>query len=76
MVHRVTIERAFRRLSPEHRVVLVLHHYLGLPDADAAAVAGIPQGTYKSRLNRATVAMRAALDADDRATPAAREALA
>ena len=30
------IERAFRRLSPEQRAVLVVHHRLGLRDAEAA----------------------------------------
>lgn len=37
-----------------------------LPLADAADVLGIPVGTMKSRLNRATAALRAALDADER----------
>ncbi|MFN8624061.1 MAG: RNA polymerase sigma factor [Chloroflexota bacterium] len=60
------IERGIRRLEPEHRVVLVLHHYLGLPLPDAAAAMGIPLGTAKSRLHRATQALRAALEADQR----------
>jgi DNA-directed RNA polymerase specialized sigma24 family protein len=62
------LERAFRRLDPRQRAVLVVHHYLQLSDAEAAAVLGIPVGTMKSRLNRATIALRAAIDADDRAT--------
>jgi RNA polymerase sigma-70 factor (ECF subfamily) len=61
------LERGFRRLSPQQRAVLVVHHYLELSDAEAAAVLGIPVGTVKSRLNRATIALRAAIDADDRA---------
>jgi len=61
------IERGVRRLEPEQRVVLVLHYYLGLPLPDAAAAMGIPLGTAKSRLHRATQALRAALDADLRA---------
>ena len=60
------IERAFRRLSPEQRAVLVVHHRLGLSDADAAAALGIPVGTMKSRLNRATAALRAGIEADSR----------
>jgi RNA polymerase sigma-70 factor (ECF subfamily) len=60
------LERGFRRLSPEQRGVLVVHHYLGLPDAEAALALDIPIGTFKSRLNRAAIALRAALEADDR----------
>ena len=70
------LERGFRRLSPEHRAVLVVHHYLRLPDGEAAIVLDVPIGTYKSRLNRAHVAMRAALDADGRVAAIAKEAIA
>jgi len=63
-----TIHRAFRGLSAEHRAVLVAHHYLELPDDEAARMLDIPPGTYKSRLHRATAAMRAVLDADARRT--------
>ena len=62
------LERGFRRLSTEERAVLVLHYYLDLPLAEAADVMGIPLGTMKSRLNRATKALRAALDAQERAS--------
>lgn len=60
------LERGFRRLSPEHRAVIVLHHYVGLSLTDAADALGIPLGTMQSRLSRATQVMRAALEADDR----------
>ena len=60
------LERGFRRLTMEQRAVLVVHHYLGLPDFDAAVALDVPVGTFKSRLNRATAALRAALEADDR----------
>ena len=50
------LERGFRRLTPEQRAVLVVHHYLGLPDAEAAMVLEIPdrhlQGPTASRLDR------------------------
>ncbi len=62
------LERGFRRLDPQQRAVLVAHHYLQLSDAEAAAILGIPVGTVKSRLNRATKALRAAIEADDRTT--------
>ena len=63
---RDTLDRGFRRLRPDHRAVLVLHHYLGLSDDEAADVLSVPAGTIKSRLNRATSALRAELEADAR----------
>ena len=60
------IERAFRRLTPEQRAVLVVHHRLGLSDDEAARTLGVPVGTMKSRLNRATAALRAGVEADSR----------
>jgi RNA polymerase sigma-70 factor, ECF subfamily len=70
------LERGFRRLTPEQRAVLVVHHYLGLRDAEAAAVLEIPVGTFKARLHRTTSAMRAALEADQRFEPVVRESVA
>lgn len=64
---RDAIDRGFRRLTAEYRAVLIVHHYLGLSDDEAADVLGIPPGTVKSRLHRATLAMRAELEADSRA---------
>lgn len=60
------VERGFRRLKPEQRAVLVLHHYSGLSAAEIAQVLGIPEGTARSRLHYATAALRAALEADAR----------
>jgi RNA polymerase sigma-70 factor (ECF subfamily) len=62
------LERGFLRLSTEERAVLVLHYYLDLPVAEAADMMGLPLGTMKSRLSRATSALRAAVDAQDRAS--------
>ncbi len=70
------LERGFSRLTTEQRAVLVVHHYLGLSDLEAAVVLDIPLGTFKSRLNRATAALRAALDAADRSPTGTREAIA
>lgn len=67
------VERGVRRLEPEHRIAIVLHYYLGLPLAEAAAAMGVPVGTAKSRLHRATQALRATLDADARARDARME---
>jgi len=69
------LERGFARLSADQRAVIVLHHYLGLSLAESAETLGIPLGTMQSRLSRATQAMRAALDADERPTPAPAEAV-
>jgi RNA polymerase sigma-70 factor, ECF subfamily len=60
------LERGFRRLSPEQRALIVLHFYLGLPMAETAEVLGLPIGTVKSRLFRATQQMRSAMEADAR----------
>ena len=60
------LERAFRRLSLDHRAVVVLHHYLGLTYAEVGATLDIPEGTVRSRLYRAMQALRSALDADTR----------
>ena len=70
------LDRVFRRLTPEQRAVLVVHHYLGLPDAEAAIVLDIPVGTFKSRLNRASAALRAVLEADERTPTLVKESLA
>ena len=73
IVYRDQLETAIRRLSVDHRTVLVLHHYEDLTLERVAQILGIPLGTAQSRLHYAMRAMRAALDADDR--PAAAEAL-
>jgi RNA polymerase sigma-70 factor (ECF subfamily) len=66
IVYRDQLERAFARLPLEQRVVVVLHHYLGLPLHEVADALDIPEGTAHSRLHRAMAALRAALEADAR----------
>jgi RNA polymerase sigma-70 factor, ECF subfamily len=66
VVDRDQLERGFRRLSIDHRAVVVLHHYLDLPLDRVADILGIPTGTAHSRLHHAMRALRAALDADSR----------
>jgi len=70
------LERGLARLSPEHRAVVVLVYYLDLPLADAAQAMGVPLGTAKSRLNRATQALRAAVEADERVPSRVQEQIA
>ena len=60
------LERGFRRLSIDHRAVLVLSEYLRLSTHEVADALGIPAGTVRSRLHYAVRAMRAALEADER----------
>jgi RNA polymerase sigma-70 factor (ECF subfamily) len=61
------LERGFRRLSADQRVVLTLHHFSGYAPSEIAEILGIPPGTVRSRLHNAHRAMRAALEADARA---------
>jgi RNA polymerase sigma-70 factor (ECF subfamily) len=67
------LERGFRRLSIDHRAVVVLHHYLDMPLDEVAETLGVPVGTVRSRLHHAMRGLRAALDADAR--PTSREAV-
>ena len=64
VVDRDQLDRGFRRLPPEQRAVLVLHHYIGLSLTEIADQLGLPLGTVKSRLHYAMHALRAALEAD------------
>ena len=66
VIHRDELETAIRRLSVDHRTVLVLHHYADIPAERVAQILDIPIGTVYSRLHHAMRAMRAALDADAR----------
>jgi RNA polymerase sigma-70 factor (ECF subfamily) len=64
------LDRGFRRLSVEHRTVVVLVHYLGLTPTEAAERMGTPPGTARSRLHYALQQLRSALEADARPTVA------
>lgn len=71
LAERDELERGFRRLSAEHRTVLVLHHYLGMSAAEIAEVMGVPTGTVGSRIHYALANLRAAIEADERTALAA-----
>jgi len=62
------LERAFRRLSVEHRAVVVLHYYLDQSIDEIAETLGVSSGTVKSRVHHAMRGLRAAIDADARST--------
>ena len=55
------IGRAFRTLSADDRTILALRHFADLPVSEIAGRMGLPIGTAKSRLHRATLALRSAL---------------
>ena len=61
---RDALERAFRRLTPEKRVVIVLHHVTGLALTEISAVLELPQGTIRSRLHYGLEELRRALAPD------------
>ena len=75
LADRDVIDRGLRRLTPEQRAVLVLHHYLGMSDREAGLALGIPTGTVRSRLSRATAALRSELEADARGSGLAMESI-
>ena len=73
---RERLGEAFGRLSPEHRAVLVLHFFRDLAAAEIAAILEVPEGTVNSRLYYGTRALRAVLEAIDRAPTQDAERLA
>jgi RNA polymerase sigma-70 factor (ECF subfamily) len=59
---RIDVERAFARLSEEHRAVLVLRVEADLSYASIAETLGVPVGTVMSRLARAREALLKMMD--------------
>jgi RNA polymerase sigma factor (sigma-70 family) len=71
LADRELLERAFARLSLEHRAVVVLRHYADLPLGDVAHALRIPLGTAKSRYHYAMAELRTAIEAEGRLVTAA-----
>lgn len=65
VVNRDLIARGFKSLSTQHRAVLVLHHYVGMPLTEVATLLDLPVGTVRSRLHYASRALRSAIERDD-----------
>jgi RNA polymerase sigma-70 factor (ECF subfamily) len=64
MVDNDAIGRAFDRLRPQDRMILVLHHVEERPVAEIARSLGIPIGTAKWRLHAARNALEKAMEAE------------
>jgi RNA polymerase sigma-70 factor (ECF subfamily) len=67
---RELLDAALRRLDPQHRAVVVMHYFLGMPLPEVAASLRIPYGTAKSRLHYSLAAMRVSVLDDPMSTPA------
>jgi len=64
---RDALARAFRRLTAEHRAVVVLRYFAGLTLSEIGDIVGAPPGTVASRLHYALLGLRRELAAADRA---------
>lgn len=58
---RAALDGAFEQLTVEQRALLTLHYGLGHSISETARTLGLPEGTCKSRLHAALVALRAAM---------------
>jgi len=65
------LQRAYDRLSAEHRAVLLLVGVEQLSYEEAAQALGVPVGTVMSRLSRARSRLRCELDTDRPGRPGA-----
>ena len=61
VVERQTLSEALKKLSEEHREVVLLHEVDGLKYCEIAQMIGVPEGTVKSRLFHAFRQLRAHL---------------
>ena len=69
LADRDALDRALASLAPEHRALVVLHYYLGMPLPDAAMSLGISLPAAKSRLHRAIGVLRRAFVNDGADAP-------
>jgi RNA polymerase sigma-70 factor (ECF subfamily) len=69
LADRDQLERGFERLDVDERAVVILRYYRGYSVPEVADIVGIPLGTAKSKIHRATRTLRAALEADARVGP-------
>jgi RNA polymerase sigma-70 factor (ECF subfamily) len=62
----IDLQAALSRLQPELRAILVLHHLEGRGLPELASILGVPEGTVKSRLHTARLALQRWLDREQR----------
>jgi DNA-directed RNA polymerase specialized sigma24 family protein len=67
IVDRDRLERGFARLSLDERGVVTMRFLLDMTPEHIGETVGLPRRTVCTRLRRALVALRAALEADERA---------
>jgi RNA polymerase sigma-70 factor (ECF subfamily) len=60
------LRRALNKLSPEHRIALIMKDLEGMKYEEMAEVLGVPIGTIRSRLHRARVELREILEQAER----------
>ncbi|MFZ4507208.1 MAG: RNA polymerase sigma factor [Fimbriimonas sp.] len=65
LVDREILQQALAKLTPDHREAVWLCVVEGLTTAEAGAVAGVPQGTIKSRLHYAFAQLRKQLTEEE-----------
>lgn len=58
----VAIQREIAQLEPEHRLLIVLRDIQGLSYAEILKITGLQEGTLKSRLHRARLALKVRLE--------------
>jgi RNA polymerase sigma factor (sigma-70 family) len=71
LANRDQLDRALEGLPLDHRAVIVLKYFACLSNAEIARCLEVPEGTVRSRLYYGLAAMRAAVEADDRAVAGA-----
>lgn len=57
----IDLHQAMQSLSPEHRAVLLLREIQGLSYKEIAEIMRVPEGTIKSRIHTARLALRSVL---------------
>lgn len=65
LIERDALEGAFRRLSTDHRIAIVLRYYRDLTAEQIAHAVGAPVGTVRSRLHHALKQLRGVLELED-----------